>query len=87
MTTSPHTHRWVIDSIEEKAASIEIDGGTMIQLPVSLLPPGAKDGDVLRVTIEADPTATKQALDDSAAQVKKVRDASAKRDRGGDIVL
>lgn len=87
MTTSARVHRWVIDSIEESSASIELDGGSMLQLNASLLPPGAKDGDVLRVTIELDPAATQQALDASARQVKRGRDASAKRDPGGDIVL
>ena len=80
-------HRWVIDSIEEHVASIEVDAGQMITLPQSLLPAGAKQGDVLRVSIELDPAATKQAMADSAAQVKKGMDASRKRDPGGDIKL
>lgn len=78
---------WVVDAFEEHMASIEVDGGLMIQLPQALLPHGVREGDVLRVSIERDPEATKAALDASAAQVKKGRDASAKRDPGGDIVL
>ena len=87
MSDSQSAQRWIVDAFEEHVASIEVEGGKMIQLPRALLPRGAKEGDVLRVTIEVDAQATKQALDASAAQVKKGRDASAKRDPGGDIAL
>ena len=79
--------RWVIDAIEEHVASIELPDGKMIQLPVSVLPKGAKQGQVVRVTFEVDAAATKQALEASAAQVKKGSEASKKRDAGGDIAL
>jgi hypothetical protein len=79
--------RWVIDSIEESVAAVELSDGQVIHLPVKLLPKGAKQGQVLRVTLEIDAAATKQALTESAAQVKKGRDASRKRDPGGDIAL
>jgi len=82
-----NVQRWVVDAFEEHMASIEVDGGLMIQLPQALLPHGVKQGDVLRVSIEQDPEATKAALEASAAQVKKGREGSAKRDPGGDIVL
>jgi hypothetical protein len=91
-------HRWVIDSIEESMASVEVDGKSMITVPQSLLPSGAKEGDVLSVkrdvsadgmrtalTIEVDAAATKGALADSAAQVKK--GVKGKKDPGGDITL
>ena len=81
------TQRWVIDSIEERMASIELPGGQMAQLPATVLPSGAKPAQVLRVTIEIDAAATNQALADSAAQTKKGSDASKKRDPGGDIAL
>ena len=79
--------RWVIDAIEEHVASIELPDGKMIQLPVSVLPKGTKQGQVVRVTFEVDAAATKQALEASAAQVKKGSEASKKRDAGGDIAL
>lgn len=92
------THRWVIDAIEENAVAIEVDGRNMITMPRWLLPDGAKQGDVLNVrhdrppkgqrsvlTIEVDATATKQAIDASAAQVQK--GAKRKNDPGGDITL
>ena len=90
-------HRWVVDSIEEHAASVEVDGSDMITLPLWLIPDGAKQGDVLAVlhdrpargqqsklTITVDATATKQALGQSAAQVKK---GTPTKDAGGDITL
>ena len=90
-------HRWIIDSIEESVASIEVDGDRMITVPQSLLPSDAKQGHVLRVvrdsadrthstlTIEIDEPATRQALAASAAQTKKgTRQAN---DPGGDIAL
>jgi len=90
-------HRWVVDAIEESAASIEVDGDTMVTVPIWLLPDAARQGDVLRIahdrppkgersmlTIEVDAAATKKALADSAAQMSKARN---KNDPGGDITL
>lgn len=80
----PQEHRWVIDSIEEGAASIEVDGVTLFTVPLSMLPKGVRPGLVLRVrydgaltgatsvvAIEIDEAATAKALARSAAQVKK----------------
>ena len=90
-------HRWVIDSIEEHAASVEVDGGDMVTLPRWLLPDGSKQGDVLTVlhdrpqkglrsmlTITVNAAETKKAMAESAAQVKK---GTSKNDPGGDITL
>jgi hypothetical protein len=90
--------RWVIDSIEESMASIEVDGGRTITVPQSLLPANAREGHVLRVvremaadgtrstlSIDVDEAATRAALAASAAQTKKgTRQAN---DPGGDITL
>jgi hypothetical protein len=46
----PTTHRWVVDAIQESSASIEVDGGSTVTMPKWLLPDGAREGDVLRVT-------------------------------------
>jgi len=81
------SQRWVIDAIEEGTASIELPGGKMVQLPASILPKGAKQGQVLRASLEIDEAGTKEALARSAAQVKKGSEASKKRDPGGDIAL
>jgi hypothetical protein len=91
-------HRWVVDSIEESMASVEVDGKSMMTVPQSLLPSGAREGHVLNVkrelsadgmrsalTIELDQDATKRALAESAAQVKK--GVKGKKDPGGDITL
>jgi hypothetical protein len=93
---------WIIDSFEEDSAQIEEDGVRVIHVPRSILPPGAAEGDVLlvgleqqrrgkreavRVTITLDPEATKNALERSRKQVKRAKDASRRRDSGGDIVL
>ena len=92
------THRWIIDTIEENAAAIEVDGNNVVTIPRWLLPDGAKQGDILSVrhdrpakgqrsalTIEVDATATKKALAESAAQVQKGTKRS--NDPGGDIRL
>jgi len=92
------THRWVVDSIEESMASVEVDGKSMMTVPQSLLPSGAREGHVLNVkrelsadgmrsalTIELDQDATKRAFAESAAQVKK--GVKGKKDPGGDITL
>ncbi|HTE45711.1 MAG TPA: DUF3006 domain-containing protein [Gemmatimonadaceae bacterium] len=98
MTTRAEEHRWVVDSIEEFVASIEVDGAKMITVPLSMLPDSVRQGDVLAVcherpsggkrsvlTIEIDEAATKDALAKSAAQVAKHRKRS--NDAGGDITL
>jgi hypothetical protein len=88
------THTWVVDVIEDGAASIEVDGRTVTPIPQWMLPEGAKEGDVLSVTherkegksvliIETDPEAKKKMLDRSEKQVSR----KSKNDRGGDIKL
>jgi hypothetical protein len=42
-------HQWVVDSVEEGVAAIEIDGTRVVSVPVSLLPLGVREGDVFRV--------------------------------------
>jgi hypothetical protein len=97
---SDERQRGVVDAIEERVASIEVDGDKMITVPLATLPAGVKQGHVLAVrremspdgkratlTIEIDEAATKQALAASAAQVASIRRQSAKRDPGGDVTL
>jgi hypothetical protein len=93
---------WIIDSLEEDSARIEEDGVRVIHVPRSILPPGAAEGDVLsvgfeqqrrgrreavRVTITLDREATEEAMEKSRKQIKRAKDASRKRDSGGDIEL
>jgi hypothetical protein len=92
------THRWVVDSVEEHVAAIEVDGHLMVRLPQWILPRGAEPGHVLSVThelgergttstlrIELDRAATRRAERASAEQTRKGERQM--DDPGGDIVL
>lgn len=85
---------WTIDAIEEGIAALEAEG-TLLHLPLALLPAGVREGDVLTVerTADADgcvlhirpnPAATEAALQRSRNQLGAMRPAN---DPGGDIVL
>ena len=87
-------HRWAIDQIEEGTAAVEQDGDHVYQIPRYLIPPDARDGDVLAVTV------TRAAGGEVAVSVRIDRAASAPppakpsrkqrratNDPGGDIVL
>ncbi len=93
---------WLLDSLEEDSAQIEEDGVRVVHTPRSILPENAKEGDVLiveredlpagkhdavRVTIRIDRAATRAAKLKSRQQVRRVSEASKKRDPGGDIGL
>jgi hypothetical protein len=91
-------HRWTIDSIEEGIARLEAGGERIIHLPRHLLPSGAREGQILRVTskpgearseltIEIDEAATAAALARSRARTTATMAASKKRDPGGDVSL
>lgn len=97
MTTKSSGHSWVIDSMEENSAAVEQDGSTVFQIPRSLLPAGAREGDhlkvspidsgegrELRITIQLDHDATQAARQRSAAQVAP---SVQSRDPGGHIKL
>jgi hypothetical protein len=45
-------HIWIVDVIEDGAASIEVDGRTVTPIPQWILPESAKEGDVFSVTHE-----------------------------------
>lgn len=88
--------RWVIDSIEASIASVEVDGATMITVPLALLPSGVKQGDIVSVAFDGtqtsartvvafviDEAATAEARARSAAQVGKA--APPGNDPGGDL--
>jgi hypothetical protein len=90
--TDPGTHRLVVDRFEGEFVVVELPGGNTIDLPLWLLPNGAKEGDVIqvetglgreggsvRLTIDLDASAA--ALADSRERLQRLRD----RDPGGDI--
>ena len=90
------THRWAIDSIEEFIASVEVDGKVMAKVPQWVLPPAAKEGELLAVghevsddgsrstlTITIDVEGTRAARERSTAVPAKT--GKEKKDPGGDI--
>ena len=94
MTRPAHESTWVVDSLGETVATVEVDGKDVLKVPRWLLPQGTREKDVLVVTREAgrervsltvarDPDSTKAALEESAAQL---RDAPVDG-KGGDITL
>jgi hypothetical protein len=93
------THLWRIDGIEEGVARVEEDGERMITLPRHLLPAGAREGQIMRVTrttagkgsvtltLTIDAEATAAALEQSRAQTSAIMARSKKRDPGGNVSL
>ena len=80
------TTRVSLDRFEGKNKSIAVlltDDGESINLPRALLPPGAKAGDVLALTLEADPEETRKL----AEETRHVQKDLEKTDPGGDIRL
>jgi hypothetical protein len=95
-------HRWVVDGIEEGMARVEEDGARMLVVPAYLLPKGAREGQVLRVTrsesagtkeasvtltVRVDDAATADALARSRETVARASAQSKRRDPGGDVAL
>jgi hypothetical protein len=78
--------RLSLDRFEGKGKQIAVlltDDGETINLPKSLLPAGARPGDVLTLTLERDAAASRQVADET----RQVQDKLAERDLGGDIKL
>jgi hypothetical protein len=69
---------WIIDSLEEDSAQIEEDGARVIHVPRSILPGGAREGDVLIVTRE-DQAAGKGAQGATSVRVTITLDQGATR--------
>lgn len=88
-------HRWAIDQIEEGTAAVEQDGDHVYEIPRYLVPPDARDGDVLAVTVThaAPGEVTVSVRIDRAASAPPPPAKSAQKKRraandpGGDIVL
>ncbi len=47
---------FIIDRIEENFAVVELEDKNMINMPIELLPSGAKEGDVLSIVIDKNET-------------------------------
>ena len=78
--------RLSFDRFEGKGKQLAVlidDDGAILNVPRSLLPPGAKPGDVLTLTLELDPATTAKL----AKETRRVQDDLSKGDPGGDIKL
>ena len=74
------------DRLEGKGKGVAVlvaEDGASINVPRSLLPAGAKPGDVLALTLEVDPEATKKLAADTA----RLQEELGRTDPGGDIKL
>ena len=64
-----------IDRIEGKTAvliSLD-DEAVRFNLPVSLLPPGCREGDILTIGIERDTTGTKEAKERVSGRIERLK--------------
>jgi len=86
--------RWVVESLGESTASVEVDGEKVEKVPRWLLPADAREGEVLAVerthsgdhvslTVRRDPKGTRAALEASKEQLAR----APKDTKGGDITL
>jgi hypothetical protein len=78
--------RLSLDRFEGKGKQIAVlvtDEGETLNLPKSILPAGAKPGDVLTLTLERDAAASTRV----AEETRQVQDKLAKGDPGGDIKI
>jgi len=67
----------------QQVAVLLTDDGETLNMPRSLLPPSARPGDVLTLSLEQDPEATRKL----AEETRRVQDKLSERDPGGDIKL
>lgn len=66
-----------IDRIEGKIAVLLVgDESTKLNIPLSLLPEGCKEGDVLNISFERDPEATEQAKERVSGLMEKLKTKS-----------
>ena len=76
--------RAVIDRVEGKLAVLLVgDESTKLNVPLSLLPVGCKEGDVLNISFERDPEATEQAKERVSSLMEKLK----KKSQGGKGII
>ncbi len=91
---SARRETWIVDRFEGDTAVVERALHETLTLPRTLLPSGAREGDVLRVVVEAgdgesrltvtrDPDKTRR----RAAEAGRLLDQLKKGDAGGDVKL
>ncbi len=68
----------VIDRVEGELAVLLLGdkGEFKLNLPLSLLPDGCKEGDVLKLSFERDPAATEQARERVSGLIEKLKKKS-----------
>jgi hypothetical protein len=68
----------VIDRIEGELAVLLMgeEGKIRVNFPISLLPEGNKESDVLSITIERDPQATQQTKERTSSLMEKLKKKS-----------
>jgi hypothetical protein len=76
-------HRLEIDRFEGPIAVLLGEDDKPIELPRALLPADAREGSVLRLSLEVDEEATKALSDELKAVQKELK----KTDPGGDLTL
>jgi len=78
--------RLSFDRFEGKGKQIAVlvnDDGLTLNVPKSLLPAGAKPGDVITLSLEIDAAATAKLSNET----RRLQDDLSKRDPGGDIKI
>lgn len=50
----------VIDRIEEEVAIMEKEDGSFVEMSKRLIPPEAREGDILLITVDAESTVTRE---------------------------
>lgn len=78
----PHPDLFIIDRFEGERAVLEQEGRTY-ELPRSLLPADAREGDAVRLLVSRDA----QLSEERARTVRALRDRLKGRDPGGDVEL
>jgi len=82
----PVRHSLSLDRFEGRSNQIAVmltDDGESFNLPRSILPPTAKPGDILTLSLELDPEQTKAVADET----RRVQGRLTERDPGGDVKL
>lgn len=69
--------RAVVDRIEGETAVVLVgEGESTIHLPVSELPPGAREGSVLKLWLTVDRQATEEALEQARKRIQRLKELS-----------
>ena len=88
--------RWIVDRFEGELAVVEVDGERFVDLPRTLLPADAAEGDVIAVNVRTDDEAARRVIETrvdreatarARAEARELIDELRERDPGGDVTL